>query len=634
MVSHSEHVREIERVGQGLATGRDDIVVKSWLRCLDQHKLDPAQTCEAYILPEQRLREHRQEAEDLIRIARSGLENLYNQVAGQNYVLLLSDRKGVTVEFLGDPSFDNNLRRAGLYLGSDWAEARAGTCAVGACLATGEALTIHQSDHFDTTHTPLSCTAAPIYDTEGGLSAVLDISLLSSPILKASQNLARHLVAATVRRIELANLMARTRHEWVLRFARSPEFLDVDPEAAISIDGRGHIIGMTHGGARILARSAGLDWRDPQNLIGQPMSRFFDIGVDGLVELTRCRPTEERLLTARDGNALFAHAIEPQFPVGRSAGKIATASPSRRLGGQVPVIAALQDRITKLAPTALPVLIQGETGSGKEHLARTIHDCSGLKGKFVAINCAALPEHLIESELFGYLPGAFTGASPKGRKGLIEQADGGTLFLDEIGDMPLTLQTRLLRVLAEREILPIGGQEPKSVNLRIVSATHRPLQQLVQEGRFREDLFYRLNAVVFHMPPLRDRADFEWLLATLLEKHRTEERPLHISSDALAALKAHGWPGNIRELDNVLAVAAAVCDENRIELGDLPDHLTATPTGKTEGPSPIGKTDDGTALEIMLSSCGWNISEAARRLGVDRSTVHRQIKRHRLRAKH
>ncbi|NVD42701.1 sigma-54-dependent Fis family transcriptional regulator [Ensifer sp. HO-A22] len=634
MVSHSEHVREIERVGQGLATGRDDVVVKSWLRCLDQHKLDPAQTCEAYILPELRLREHRQEAEDLIRIARSGLENLYNQVAGQNYVLLLSDRQGVTVEFLGDPSFDNNLRRAGLYLGSDWAEARAGTCAVGACLETGEALTIHQSDHFDTTHTPLSCTAAPIYDTEGGLSAVLDISLLSSPILKASQNLARHLVAATVRRIELANLMARTRHEWVLRFARSPEFLDVDPEAAISIDGRGHIIGMTHGGARILARSAGLDWRDPQNLIGQPISRFFDIGVDGLVDLTRRRPTEERLLTARDGNALFAHAIEPQFPVGRSAGKITTLSATRRLGGAVPVITALEDRIAKLAPTALPILIQGETGSGKEHLARVIHDSSRLKGRFVAINCAALPEHLIESELFGYLPGAFTGASPKGRKGLIEQADGGTLFLDEIGDMPLALQTRLLRVLAEREILPLGGAEPKPVNLRIISATHRPLQQLVQEGRFREDLFYRLNAAVFQMPPLRDRPDFEWLLAALLDRHRTEGPPLHISADALAALKAHGWPGNIRELNNVLAVAAAVCDDSRIELIDLPEHLIAARTSKAETSTPSRQADDGAALEILLSSCGWNISEAARRLGVDRSTVHRQIKRHGLRASH
>lgn len=365
MVSHSEHIREIERVSRGLPVRRDETVVKSWLRCLEHHRLDPAQSCEAYIVPETRLREHRQQSEDLIAIARSGLENLFRQVAGQNYVLLLSDREGVTVEFLGDPLFGNSLRKAGLYLGSEWSEWRAGTCAVGACLETGEALTIHQTDHFDNTHTPLSCTAAPIYDIQGELSAVLDISLLSSPILKASQNLALHLVSATVRRIELANLMAQARNQWVLRFSRSPEFLDVDPEAAISIDGLGRIAGMTHAGAKILARSTGLDWRDPQQLIGEPVSRFFDIEVDNLSDLTRRRPTRERLVFARDGNALFAHAIEPHSKVRAPLVSREQIPPAlRRLGGDAPVIAALQAKAAKLARTRLPILIQGETGTG------------------------------------------------------------------------------------------------------------------------------------------------------------------------------------------------------------------------------------------------------------------------------
>ncbi|KAG1453449.1 hypothetical protein G6F57_015717 [Rhizopus arrhizus] len=273
---HSAHIREIEQVGRGRPTQRDAHVVRSWLRCLDQYQLDPAQACEAYIVPDGRLREHRQQSEALINIARSGLDHLFKQVAGQNYVLLLADRQGVTVEFLGDPLQTDKLRKAGLYLGSEWSEPRAGTCAVGACLETGEALTIHQTDHFDNTHTPLSCTAAPIYNADGELAAVLDISLLSSPSLKTSQNLALHLVNSTTRRIELANLMARTRNEWVLRFARSPEFLDVDPEAAISLDGTGRILGMTHSGAKLLARAAGLDWRSPAGLIGQPVTRFFD----------------------------------------------------------------------------------------------------------------------------------------------------------------------------------------------------------------------------------------------------------------------------------------------------------------------------------------------------------------------
>lgn len=635
MTSHAEHIREIEKAGLGLAIARDSTVIKSWLRCLEQYHLDPTRACEAFIVPADRLREHRQQSEDLIRIARSGLEHLFNQVAGQNYVLLLSDRKGVAVEFLGDPSFDNNLRKAGLYLGAEWSEARAGTCAVGACIETGEALTIHQTDHFDNTHTPLSCTAAPIYDTQGELCAVVDISLLSSPILKTSQNLARHLVSATVRRIELANLMAQTRHEWVLRFARSPEFVDVDPEAAISLDGSGRVIGMTHGGAEILARARGLDWRNPQSLIGQPISQFLDMDVDSLADLTRRRPTRDRMIFARDGNALFAHAIEPQSQ-GQMRRNPAFLLPSRdfgnhtvavrELGGADPEISALQARTAKLARTRLPILIQGETGTGKEYLAHAVHESSGLKGQFVAINCAAIPEQLIESELFGYVPGAFTGAALKGRKGLIEQADGGTLFLDEIGDMPLMLQTRLLRVLAEQEVMPVGGVEPRKVDIRVVSASHRPLLTLVEQGRFREDLFYRLNTAVLRLPALRDRADFDWIVAQLLLRHGDQAIAPVISPAAMMALRAHTWPGNIRELDNVLAVAVALCEHGTIELADLPDGFGSKSLNRDE--------DQGQALQATLEACDWNVSEAARRLGVDRSTVHRQIKRYQLTQTH
>ncbi|OLP42554.1 sigma-54-dependent Fis family transcriptional regulator [Rhizobium oryziradicis] len=626
MTSHTDHIREIEKAGLGLAIDRDATVIKSWLRCLEQYHLDPTRACEAFIVPAERLREHRQQSEDLIRIARSGLEHLFNQVAGQNYVLLLSDRKGVAVEFLGDPSFDNHLRKAGLYLGAEWSEARAGTCAVGACIETGEALTIHQSDHFDNTHTPLSCTAAPIYDTQGELCAVVDISLLSSPILKTSQNLARHLVSATVRRIELANLMAQTRHEWVLRFARSPEFVDVDPEAAISLDGSGRVLGMTHGGAQILARACGADWREPQSLIGQPISQFLDMDVDGLANLTRRRPTRDRMIFARDGNALFAHAIEPQIQshVRRTSTSISPAQDlvGRELGGADPDIAALQTKVAKLARTRLPILIQGETGTGKEYLAHAVHEASGLKGQFVAINCAAIPEQLIESELFGYVPGAFTGAALKGRKGLIEQADGGTLFLDEIGDMPLTLQSRLLRVLAEQEVMPVGGVEPRKVNIRVVSASHRSLLTLVEQGHFREDLFYRLNTAVLRLPALRDRADFDWVVARILSRHGDGAVAPVISPAVMMALRTHTWPGNIRELDNVLAVAVALSEGGTIELADLPDGFCNNAIRQDE--------HQGQTLHATLKACNWNVSEAARQLGVDRSTVHRQIKRYQL----
>lgn len=619
----ADHIREIENVGHGANTGRDDVVVESWRRCLEEYRLDPAKAREAVIVSETRLREHRQQAEDLVHIARSGLERLYRQVAEQNYVLLLSDRQGVTVEFLGDPSFNNNLRKAGLYLGAEWSEPRAGTCAVGACIATGEALTIHQSDHFDMTHTPLSCTAAPIYDMHGSLAAVLDISLLSSPILKASQNMARHLVSSTVRRIELANLMAHSRHDLVLRFAGAPEFLDVDPEAAISLDGGGLITGMTHGGARILASSCGLDWRNIDALIGQPVSRFFEAEVDDLASLTRSRLPQDRRIAVRDGSTLYVHAIEPQQrPIGV---KIRRGAPllsaMDRLGGQTPDVETLRRKVRKLAPTALPILIQGETGTGKEHLARVVHEASGVTGRFVAVNCAAIPEQLIESELFGYLPGAFTGALAKGRKGLIEEAEGGTLFLDEIGDMPLAAQSRLLRVLAEGEVLPVGGSVARKVDFRVMSASHRPLADMIADGRFRGDLYYRLNTAILTLPSLRERSDFHWVVKRLLEKHGPGGGPLSLSSDAETALSAYPWPGNIRELDNVIAFAGAICENGVIEVEDLPESVMPHQPVDAQG-------NREQELRAVLSACQGNISEAARRLGIDRSTLHRQMKRY------
>ncbi|KQY14956.1 AAA family ATPase [Rhizobium sp. Root73] len=621
MVSMLSHIREIERVGMGVVSPRDTPVIQSWLRCLNDYKLDPAIAQEAYIVPELKLREHREQAEELIRIGRSGLEALFTQIAEQNYVLLLSDARGVTVDFMGDPTFDNQLRKAGLYLGSEWSENRAGTCAVGACIVSGEPVIIHQDDHFDTSHIGLTCTAAPVFDTLGDLTAVLDISQLRSPTAKASQQLALHLVASTARRIELANLMTRTRNDWVLRLARSPEFLDVDPDAAIALDGSGRITGLTHGGFGALARSMNMRGLATRDFLGQQISNVFDIDIDDLPRFMRGRPNGERLLRARNGLVLFASAIAPAVNIR------APAVPEPRLPGALrdlsngdAAMERLQIRAAKLAARDIPVLIQGETGSGKEYLARAIHDSCGSSGNFVAVNCAAIPEHLIESELFGYAPGAFTGANQKGKRGLIEEASGGTLFLDEIGDMPLPLQSRLLRALSENEVQPVGALKGKPVRLRVLSASHRDLADLVKEGRFRQDLYYRLNAATVNLPALREREDLGWLVDQLLRRIQKENgAAYHIDKAARAALLAHDWPGNLRELSNALRVAAALSDAGVIDLDCLPEHLftgSATISSKTEGD-----------LRQALHDCGENISALARKLGVNRSTIHRRLKR-------
>lgn len=584
-------------------------------------------------MPDSQLREHRQQSEALINIARSGLERLYQQVSGLNYVLLLSDNKGVTVDFLGSDGQRDALRQAGLYMGSEWSEERAGTCAVGTCLHTGEALTIHQGDHFDHMHAPLSCTAAPIYHYDGELAAVLDLSLLQSPEAKASQGLALHLANAATRRIELANLMACHRQEWILCLSQSPEFLDIDPEAAIAIDGSGRIKGMTHTGARILARAAGVDWRNPAGLLGQSLMRFLHLEVDQLPTLMRYRPTQERVVMARDGSVLFAHAIEPRRvltsrSVGMDGAAVDAALP-QALRGLAGTDAAMQSMLLKaarLATREMPVLLQGETGSGKEYLARAIHAASGRRGEFVALNCAALPESLIESELFGYLAGTYTGGVARGRTGLIEAADGGTLFLDEIGDMPLALQSRLLRVLAESEVMPLGARTGKRVDIRVISASHHDLTALVEQGRFRADLLYRLNAAVLTLPALRERTDVEWLVQQILRRRRVEGDVPGLSPEAWQALHAYDWPGNLRELDNALVLALALAEGSCVEVHDLPETLRGLRPASLPGKTMLGRTGE-LSWQQTLQACGGNVSAAARQLGISRSTLHRHIKR-------
>lgn len=618
MITIDSHVREIERVTAGADSGRDPAVVQSWLRCVNDYKLDPADAQDAYIVPEAKLREHQAQAEDIIRISRSGVASLFEQVSEQNYVVMLADARGVTVDYLGHPRLDSQLRQAGLYLGAEWSENRAGTSAMGACLVSGEPVTIHQDDHFDPTHIGLTCTAAPIFDTLGELVAVLDISQLRSPESKTSQQLALHLTRNTARRIELANLVARARREWVLRLSQSPDFIDIDPDAAVSLDARGRISGVTHGGLGALARATGLRFDTADTLIGQPISRFFDIGIDDLPQYMRGQSAGERVLNAGGEPALFASAISPAAPRRRGVRTPPPAEPSPALAALShgdEAMAALQRRAARLAVRDIPILIQGETGTGKEWLARAIHDTGRAEGRFVAVNCAALPEQLIESELFGYVPNAFTGADRRGKTGLIAAADGGTLFLDEIGDMPLALQTRLLRVLSEGEVTPVGGLEPKPVRLRLISATHRALADHVAAGRFREDLYYRLNAATLRLPALRDRRDFDALVDRMLEglAERYDAR-YRLAPSARRALSRHHWPGNLRELQNSLDVAAALADEGLIGPDELPETVRDS-------------ADRDTALARRLADHGGNVSALARSMGVDRSTIHRRLKR-------
>ena len=608
------HVLEIFRAAEGETLPRDADVLASWRRCVNQHQLDPTRHAAPRIVTQQELSQHRQESEDLLRVARHGMEDLYRRVNAMGYVLLLANVRGVTVDSIGDAELDRELRHAGLIAGSEWDESHVGTNGVGACLATGQPITVHRSDHFDIALTPLSCTAVPIHDTRGGLIGVLDLSHLQAPQDKMSQALTLEVMKSCARRVEMANLVRRHSADWILRLNPSPEFLDVDPMAAVAIAANGRVSGMTHNARRLLAH-------DP---VGRRFSDIFACDLDELPRLSRAQAPLDGFLEMQAGGRVFARSVPPTAPRRRPA-EGGLPQPLRDIHGGDPAMQRLAERAAKVLDRRISVILQGETGTGKEFVARAMQAARRRKGPFVAINCAALPEALIESELFGYAPNAFTGASARGKKGLVEQADGGTLFLDEIGDMPLGLQARLLRVLSEREVLPVGATRAVSVDIHVISATHRDLAALVAEGRFRQDLYYRLNGLVLDIPPVRARADLEWLIARIAAA--TEGRP-RFSPQAMRLLLAYGWPGNVREIVNICELGAALWDGDAVQ----PEHLPAA-LGDRAAPdaAPAGAASEDELLRL-LDLHGGNVSAAARAAGIDRSTLYRRLGRARQRA--
>jgi two-component system, NtrC family, response regulator AtoC len=300
--------------------------------------------------------------------------------------------------------------------------------------------------------------------------------------------------------------------------------------------------------------------------------------------------------------------------------------------GRSEVMLQVYKTAARVAGTAATVLIQGESGSGKELLARAIHQRSArAAGPFIAVDCGALAEGVLESELFGHAKGAFTGAQAV-RRGLFEQAGGGTIFLDEIGNVTPKIQAQLLRVLQEGEVRPVGQNEPVRVDVRAVGASNQDLEQAVKEGRFREDLFYRLNVVTIRLPPLRERPEDLPLLAEHFVRKHAQSENARLSNEALALLAAYRWPGNVRELENVIARALALNASGAIVPDDLPDSIRApgpapapgTPARLFDGRPPLAEIDRRYA-ELVLSETGGNKSKAAEVLGIDRKTLSRLL---------
>ncbi|MDR9752968.1 sigma-54-dependent Fis family transcriptional regulator [Pseudomonas sp. SZMC_28357] len=626
----SRHARQVLTVTQGKphlhGPGADPSIARSWLRCLQDYHLDPALAVAPTVLEHGRVLESRERLQQVLSIAGTEMASLHQQLSGAGHAVLLTDARGVILNCVTAPTERKIFERAGLWLGADWSEACEGTNGIGTCLVERQALTIHQDEHFRGRHTGLTCSASPVFDPHGELLAVLDVSSARQDVSRQSQFHTMALVNLSAKMIESCYFLRHFDHQWLLRFHLQAESVGLFSEGLLAFDGDGRISAVNQSALNLLGHGRG-------GLLGQPVENFFDCSLDQLMGRASPQASASWPLRTRDGRHLFALLRgQPRgVPVRLSpkAPELAERSPQSGICLGDAALQADFRKALRVFERDVPLLINGETGSGKEAFAKAVHQASQRSDKaFVALNCAAIPESLIESELFGYRGGSFTGARKEGMRGKLQQADGGTLFLDEIGDMPLALQTRLLRVLEDRQVVPIGG-EPESVNVRIISATHRDLLARVQDGSFREDLYYRLNGLEITLPALRERSDKSQLLDFLLAQEAGGE-PVLIDEPARQALLEFAWPGNVRQLRNVLRTLAALCDEGRVSVEDLPAMIRqARPAVAIEAPSEHPLDDaERLALLTALEQQRWHMTHTAEQLGVSRNTLYRKLRKH------
>lgn len=596
-----------------------DAILQSWRRCQRQGLSVDARPDVAPV-PEPSLRELRQRRERLWRLARPELEGLAGSLASSDGIVLLTDEEGWVLDAEGSNSFLDRAGQVALMPGVRWDEGTVGTNAIGTAIVEGRALQVRGGEHFFAPHGILTCSATPIFDPFGQRVGVLDIS---------GDARHAHLHALALGR----QAVDQIEHRYFADGLDDCELLHLHAQPLLLGSPREALLGFRNG--RLVAANRvglglfGLDRHDIghasyEALFDQPLARLHDDG----------------MLLDRQGRALYGHSESKRRAragsvVPARAPRVVPVAPVPAAPGTVlatPVQPQLH-RAVRVLDAGLPVLVQGETGTGKEVFARELHRRSTRAGQpLVAVNCAALPEGLIEAELFGYEEGAFTGARRQGSTGLLRQAQGGVLFLDEIGDMPLALQPRLLRVLQERELSPLGGGRPVKLDFALVCASHRDLQQAVADGRFRADLYYRIADHVVHLPTLRE-LDERGALLQALWAPMAQGRVLQ--AEVLELLQRQRWPGNLRQLQACLRTLVALSDPGEpITAAHLPADLMSTPlspqvTAADSACAVRGGLRD-IAEEVMrqaLQAADGNISAAAKQLGISRSTLYRRLGR-------
>ena len=611
-----------------LPLSHDAIIQDSWSRCRAfglSHQSAPAFDQ----LPAEGIAQLLESQHSLVQTTHQEVLPYYeNILSNSNCLIMLADNQGQVLTSWGTQRFIEPSLTRGFSAGASWLEHCSGTNAIGTALACEQAVHIEHDEHFLKANRFMTGSAAPIFDAERKVIAVLDVS--SDSYLPPSHTLGMvKMMSQTVENRLILNLFHGQHFQ--LTFNTGLNNLDSQWAGLLIFDESGQVLSANRRADNLLGiRLSRVSVESLFNvslleLLNQPEGLPFALQTRGrnrfqcLLKRPKQAPIQPRLFSE-------SKSADPKSAVADA--KPATISLKTLHFGDSRVEKAVR-QAERLLEKDIPLLIHGETGVGKEVFVKALHQASSRhKQAFIAVNCAAIPAELVESELFGYEKGAFTGANQKGSIGLIRKADKGTLFLDEIGDMPLPTQARLLRVLQERCVQPVGSSELFAVDIRIISATNRSLREQVQLGRFREDLYYRIGGLTLELPPLRERSDKQALFKRLWEQHREPTQWAGLSDEVLELFSRHPWPGNLRQVSSVMQVALAMAEEQPVRPEHLPDDFFVDlEMEPVEAPEPLGvDLNDAQALNRELKAAGGNISHLARRLGVSRNTLYKRLR--------
>ena len=592
-------------------------IYDSWMRCIS-FGLDTLRPPSPEFVSPALLRQEQQRCSLVRGLALAEMHTLHQQIAGSNFMIAFANADGLLLDIISDPSFSDASHAASIRPGTIWKESICGTNGLGTAAHLKRAIVVHGRDHFFSRYNNLTCVAAPIFGPDGELTGILD----ASSDCMSRQAHTQALVGMAATQIENGLFREHHRGHILIAFHNRGEYLHTLSAGLLAVDNEGMILAANRAASVLL-----------HGLPASPGRRFSDVFRTKFGTFVDEGRRKERQRLEDDVGSQFVSTIENtrQFPMIQGASRPRPPSPKEVTPQFVsvdPKMAGLVRRVETAAVRKMPILIRGETGTGKEQLARHAHAASGRNGAFVPVNCAALPDSLIEAELFGYAEGSFTGAKKGGAEGLFKEADGGTLFLDEIGDMPVTLQAVLLRFLDDWTVRPVGGIK-RQVDVLLVSATNADLDESIARGRFRSDLLFRLNTLEVTLLPLRERSDFAEIARHLIEKI---DPSVDLTESAIDRLAELNWDGNIRELRNVLsrltlAERGNLIDEALVDsvVGHSSDErLFGTASGNKLKPG-LHEIQRAHVLTAYAES-GNNISKAARRLGVSRNTIYRALR--------